>query len=287
MGVKLYMNDDELSSKLPKSWLKKLTLLLTGEPKNRNELFEILKDAANRHLIDNDTFCMFEGVLNVQELRVKDVMFPRSQMVFIDHQSPFPFIVSKVVKSGHSRFPVIGDNKDEIIGILLAKDLLAYSSFENENFFNIQDILRPAVFIPENKRLDSLLQDFQNKRSHMAIVVDEYGSMAGLITIEDVLEQIVGNIEDEFDIDHNPLIKKHHDDTFTIKALTTIEEFNDFFNSYLDDNNVETIGGLVVKCLGHLPKYGEFIKIKGYCFKVLMTDHRRIYLLQLSFYKQK
>ena len=210
-----------------KTWLNKLLARFTNKPKNLTELLDIVQYAARQELIDNETLHMLEGVLNVQELRVKDIMVPRTQMIIVNNNLPIKDIITTIIKSGYSRFPVASENKDEIFGILLAKDLLCHN---NDRNFNLRELLRPAVFIPESKRLYTLLQDFQIKRNHMAIVVDEYGGITGLITIEDVLEQIVGNIEDEHDTPDNPTIRKHGNHIYSVKAFTTIEEFNTFFN---------------------------------------------------------
>lgn len=265
-----------------KSWLKKILTLFTSKPKNINDLLAILQLATAENIIDNETLHMLEGVLNVQELRVKDAMLPRSQMVIINNTMLMPEIITIIIASGHSRFPVIGDNKDEVLGILLAKDLLAYNDQHNKDRFNIRDILRPAVFIPESKRLDTLLQDFQGKRNHIAIVADEYGGVTGLITIEDVLEQIVGNIEDEHDSPDSPLIRKHSNQIYSVKALTDIDEFNTFFNTKLASDELDTIGGLVMQNFGYLPKRGEVTKINNLIFKILKADNRRIHWLQLT-----
>ena len=275
------MPDDVAIPHKQKSWLIWLAARLTSKPKNLHDLLELLQYAAAQDLIDNDTLHMLEGVLNVQELRVKDAMLPRSQMVIVNNTMPIAEITMTIIKSGHSRFPVIGENKDEILGILLAKDLLPYTSKINNERFNIRDILRPAVFIPESKRLDTLLQDFQGKCNHMAIVVDEYGGVTGLITIEDVLEQIVGNIKDEHDTTDSPLIKKHANHIYSIKGLTPLEEFNVFFNAELNNDEIETIGGLVIKNFGHLPRRGESIQIGDFNFKILKADNRRIHWLQV------
>jgi magnesium and cobalt transporter len=264
-----------------RSWLEKLGQALSGEPRDRNELVEILRDAKDRHLLDTNALGMIEGVLEVPELRVRDIMIPRSQMVVIEQDMTLDKILPIVVTTVHSRFPVIGDNKDEVLGILLAKDLLAYAFGEKTRPFNIREILRPAVFVPESKRLDVLLQEFRKNRNHMAVVVDEYGGITGLITIEDVLEQIVGDIEDEYDTDEDQFIKKYSENSFAVKALTPIDEFNEYFDMKLDEKEVDTIGGLVLREFGHLPKRGESIDIADYRFKVLRADNRRIHLLQV------
>lgn len=264
-----------------RSWLDRIAFALTGEPKDRKEFVNIMRIAAERGLIDHDVLRMFEGVLKMQELRVRDAMIPRAQIVTIKHDMPFNEIVTIVVKSGHSRFPVIRENKDEVLGILLAKDLLAYSTSEHASHFKIDDIIRQTLFIPDSKRLSSLLREFQNQHSHLAVVVDEYGGITGLITIEDLIEQIVGEIEDEYDVDEEPLIRKADDNTYVIKALTPIADFNKYFSTNLDDTEFETIGGLVMHKLGRLPKRGEIVSIGNLDFKILRADTRRVYLLQL------
>lgn len=277
------MSDNDPANHSQRSWLNKLACALTGEPKDRNELISFIRDAAQRDLIDDDILQMFEGVLKIQELKARDSMIPRAQMVTLENDMAFNDIITTVVSSGHSRFPVIGDNKDSVLGILLAKDLLAYMAPGNATNFKVTDIIRPALFIPESKRLGSILHDFQTKRSHIAIVVDEYGCVTGLITIEDVIEQIVGEIEDEYDFDDDePLIKQASDNTFAVKALTPIEEFNDFFNVNFADDEAETIGGLVLRELGRMPKRGEHVLINDFKFKVTRADNRRIYLLEVT-----
>jgi magnesium and cobalt transporter len=275
------MSENSIPTQKRSSWLQRSIARITGKPSNLKDLIALLQYASAHDLIDNDTLHMLEGVLNVQELRVRDAMLPRSQMITISNTMPITEIITTIVHSGYSRFPVIGDSKDEILGILLAKDLLPYANSMNNERFHLRDILRPAIFIPESKRLDTLLQDFQGKYHHMAIVVDEYGGVTGLITIEDVLEQIVGNIEDEHDTPDSPLIKKHGNHIYSVKALTTIEEFNTFFSVTFQDDGVETIGGLVIKKFGHLPKRGEAIQIEAFNFKILKADNRRIHWLQV------
>lgn len=274
---------DELqqTSTVTRSWLEKLGHVLSGEPRDRNDLVEILRDATERHVLDTNSLGMIEGVLEVPELRVRDIMIPRSQMTVIEDDMTLNQILPIVITTVHSRFPVIGENKDEILGILLAKDLLGFSFGEKQKPFNLKEILRPAVFVPESKRLDVLLQEFQKNRNHMAIVVDEYGGITGLITIEDVLEQIVGDIEDEYDTDEDQFIKKYNDNSFAVKALTPIDEFNEYFESHLKETEVDTIGGLVLHEFGHLPKRGESIDINNFRFRVLRADKRRIHLLQV------
>jgi magnesium and cobalt transporter len=280
---------DELQTPSPvsRSWLEKLGQILAGEPRDRNELVEILRDAAERHLLDLNSLGMIEGVLEVPELRVRDIMIPRSQMIVIEQDMPLEQILPIVITTVHSRFPVIGENKDEVLGILLAKDLLVFGFGDKQKPFNIRDVLRPATFVPESKRLDVLLQEFRLNRNHMAVVVDEYGGVTGLVTIEDVLEQIVGDIEDEHDTEDDQFIKKYNENTFAVKALTPIDEFNDYFQTELEDKEADTMGGLIIREFGHLPKRGESIEIQHLRFKVLRADNRRIHLLQVTPVKGK
>jgi len=265
-----------------RSWLERLSLALMGEPQDRDQLVELLRDAQQRNLLDPDALAMIEGVLQVAEMQVRDIMVPRAQMVVMERDAPLEQILPVATESAHSRFPVIGDNRDEVAGILLAKDLLAYCGAEGSKNFNVRDILRPAVFIPESKRLNVLLKEFRASRNHMAIVVDEYGGVAGLVTIEDVLEQIVGEIVDEHDIEEDAFIKKHTDNVYAVKALTPIEDFNQYFFSNFSDEEFDTIGGLVMQRFGRLPRRGEAINIDRFRFKVLNADSRRIHLLQVS-----
>lgn len=288
------MNDGRSSSaaangeRQPRTWLDKLSQALLREPQDREQLTTLLRDAEHRNLLDSGALSMIEGVLNVSDMQVRDVMVPRSQMVVVRQDEPPESFLSVVVESAHSRFPVIADTRDEIVGILLAKDLLAYFGkraarcSDDGPRFNLRDLLRPAVFIPESKRLDVLLNEFRANRNHMAVVVDEYGGVAGLVTIEDVLEQIVGDIEDEHDIEDDASIVQHSDNKYTVKALTPIEDFNEFFDADFSDSDFDTIGGLLMSKFGHLPKRGEVCHLGAYRFKVLRADSRRIYLLRLT-----
>ena len=265
-----------------RSWLERLSHVLLGEPKDREQLIELLRDAQQRRLLDSDALAMIEGVMQVSEMQVRDIMVPRAQMVVIKHDTSLQDILPIITESEHSRFPVIVESRDEVIGILLAKDLLGYFVPGRDTAFNVRDILRPAVFIPEGKRLNVLLKEFRANRNHMAIVVDEYGGVAGLVTIEDVLEQIVGEIEDEHDIDEESFIKKHSDSNYTVKALTPIEDFNNYFDTDFSDAEFDTIGGLAVHDFGRVPRRGESIAIGRFRFKVLHADNRRVHLLQVS-----
>ena len=253
--------------------------LLTQEPPNREGLIEILRNAENRNLLDADALLMIEGALHVSETHVRDIMVPRVQMIIIDNNAKPEEILKSVVESGHSRFPVIGDTNDEIEGILLAKDLLNYYADPDKNF-DIKDVMRPTVFIPESKRLNVLLREFRMSRNHMAIVVDEYNGVAGLVTIEDVIEEIIGEIEDEHDHEDNEInINTHDNNRYTVKALTPISEFNEFFNTEIPDNEYDTVGGFVINTFGYLPKRGEIIDFERFNIKILRADKRRVHLI--------
>ena len=264
------------------SWLRRLLESLSGEPQDLEELSEVLTDARERGLIDTDVFAMLEGVLQVSEIQVRDVMVPRSQMVVIQRDEPPERILPVVVESGHSRFPVVGEDRDEVAGILLAKDLLRYFAEGGEGQFDIRECVRPAVFIPESKRLNVLLKEFRVSHNHMAIVVDEYGGVSGLLTIEDVLEQIVGDIGDEYDVDEGEGIRKEAERVFAVPALTRIEEFNSTFGTRFSDEEFDTIGGLVLHELGRMPRRGEAIQIGGIELKVVRADRRRIETLRVT-----
>ncbi len=264
------------------SWPDRLKQLLSREPADSGQLLELLRAAHQKSLFDADALAMIEGVLQVDEMQVRDIMIPRSQMVILERDANPDELLRIVVESGHSRFPVIGENRDEVVGVLLAKDLLLYAFERKHARFNVRDLLRPAVFIPESKRLNVLLKEFRSSRNHMAIVVDEYGGVAGMVTIEDVLEQIVGEIEDEHDVEEEDTIRRHSEVHYTIKALTPIEDFNEYFGTDLTDDEFDTIGGLVVHQIGHLPKRGERIVLGNLLFKVLRADNRRVHMLQLT-----
>ncbi len=265
-----------------KTWLERLAQALLGEPQDREQLITLLRDSEQRNLFDSDALGMIEGVLQVSEMQARDIMIPRSQMVVLERDSDIESILPIVVESNHSRFPVIGESLDEVIGILLAKDLLPYFVSDNKSKFYLRDIIRQAIVIPESKRLNILLNEFRSSRNHMAIVVDEYGGVSGLVTIEDVLEQIVGDIEDEHDIDEDAFIKDHGDQNYTIKALTPIEDFNEHFKCHFSTDKYDTLGGLLLSRIGHLPKRGEVTEIDGYNFKILRADNRRIHLLYMT-----
>ncbi len=279
------MSSDSSLNGSTRTWLDRISQALSSEPQDREELIQLLRDAERRNLIDVEALAMIEGALQVGEMQVRDIMIPRAQMVVVQEDVPPEEFVTEVIESGHSRFPVIGDSRDEVRGILLAKDLLAYfarDTSETRDGFDIDDAMRPAVFIPESKRLNVLLKEFRQSRNHMAIVVDEYGGVAGLVTIEDVLEQIVGEIDDEHDTEVGQDIRRLGNGEFVVKARTSIEDFNEYFNTSFSDQEFDTIGGLVIKSLGHLPKRGESGEIGGMHFRVLRADKRRVHLLRVT-----
>jgi magnesium and cobalt transporter len=273
--------NDERSESSHKSWLERLGLALMGEPKDRDELMDILRDAQQRELLDTDALTMMEGVMKVSELQVRDVMIPRAQMVVLEHDWSLERLIAAIVESGHSRLPVIDENKDNVIGVLIVKDLLAHA-FDPREDFDLRVLLRPAKFIPESKRLNVLLKEFRSNRLHMAIVVDEYGGVAGLITIEDVLEEIVGEIDDEHDTDDETAFIRPQGEAFIVRALTPVEDFNQYFQADLSDERADTIGGLVMMELGRLPKGGETVNLGRFHFQVLRADNRRIHLLEMT-----
>ncbi|WP_440873763.1 HlyC/CorC family transporter [Thalassotalea sp. PLHSN55] len=256
--------------------------LFTGEPKNKEELVNVLNDAEDRDLIKPETKLMIEGVLEVSDMRVRDIMIPRSQMVTLDINSPLEEIIPIVLESGHSRFPVVNDDIDHIEGILLAKDMLAYGFNRSEETLTLAEVIRQAIIIPESKKVEPLLKEFRSKRYHMAIVVDEYGGVSGLVTIEDILELIVGEIEDETDDEIEEDIKHLASNVYQVKALTELADFNEFFNCKFDEEDADTIGGIVLHQFGHMPKKGEHLSINHFEFKVTVADSRRIQTLQVS-----
>jgi magnesium and cobalt transporter len=264
----------------PQEWRKRVCRFLGREPQTKEQLVELLQDAKQRALLDADALGMIEGVLQVSDLRVEDIMIPRAEMVSVRRDDSLKRIMEIAVESAHSRFPVTGEDKGEVLGILLAKDLLAFCiESGRRSGFNIRDHLRSAVFVPESKRLNVLLKEFRSSRNHMAIVVDEYGAASGLVTIEDVLEQIVGDIEDEHDHDEGAFIFKRGKGEYTLKARTTVEDFNEYFGSRLDESDFDTIGGLVVNTFGRLPARGERTEIGGFRFTVMRADSRKLHLL--------
>ncbi len=264
-----------------KSWLERLSQALASEPSSRSELIDLLRASQERELIDVDALKIIEGALTVADKQVREIMIPRSQVVFIKaDQKPSEFL-PVVIGSGHSRFPVIGEGEDEILGILLAKDLLPLALSDKESAFQLKTSLRSHASIPESKRLDVLLQEFRAARNHLAVVYDEYGGVSGIVTIEDVLEQIVGDIEDEYDFEEKGSIKEHNDGTYSVRALTDIDDFNEYFDTSLSTEEFETVGGVVTHAFGHLPSRGEEVEIDEFCFKVLNADGRRVHLFKV------
>ena len=275
------MSNSQSDSRLS-NYLQKITAIFSSKPADRHDLIELLRESETRNLLDHDALTMIEGAMQVSEMQVRDIMIPRVQMIVVKNDADPEDILATVIESGHSRFPVIGGDTDEISGILLAKDLLNYFSDHDNSEFNIKDMMRRAIYVPESKRLNVLLREFRSNRNHMAIVIDEYSGVAGLVTMEDVIEEIVGEIEDEHDIDNEDQIKPHGRNRYTVKALTPIEEFNDFFNTQLSDDEFDTIGGLALKAFGHVPKRGESIELEGFNVKVLRSDKRRIHLMRMN-----
>ena len=270
------MNDDPGSTSGPahRTWWDRLGHMFSGEPRNRNELLEELRAAQTNGLLSVDTLTMVEGAIKVTELSVDDVMVPRAQIVMLAIESPLAEILAAVVESGHSRFPVHGEDKDEILGILLAKDVLKF--FGAAEHFDIRAIMRPAVLIPESMRLNVLLAEFRLTRNHMALVVDEYGGVAGLITIEDVLEQIVGEIDDEHDEEEPELVHEQPGGDLLVSALTPIADFNEHTGADFSDEEYDTVGGMVTSEFGHLPEAGEEVAIGTFLFHVTEADDRRV-----------
>jgi len=261
--------------------LERLSAFLTREPEDRDELIALLRGAFDRRLLDADALSMIEGVLSVSEATVRDIMIPRAQMDCVSIDDAPPDFMPLIIDTKHSRFPVIGESKDDVIGILLAKELLNY--YANPEGFSLRETLRPAVFVPESKRLNVLLREFRANRNHIAIVVDEYGGVSGLVTIEDVLEQIVGDIEDEYDFDESEdNIIPEAGGRFRVKAQTEIEDFNAQFGTAFEDEDFDTLGGLLLQAFGRLPKRGEATTLGGFRFRVLRADSRRLYTLQVE-----
>lgn len=280
------MNEEPPSGsgeKLPeKSWIEKITDLFSSTPKTREEVNQLLEEAVENKLIGEDEFSIIEGAMEVTEIQARDVMVPRTRMIVIDRDTKPQDFLKTITESGHSRFPVIDESIDDVIGILLAKDLLPFLINE-QNFddFDISTLLRPVYKVPESKRLNKLLRNFREKRNHMAIVIDEYGGVSGLITIEDILEEIVGEIEDELDVTEDAPVKKIGTNDYIIKAHMPIEDFNKTFKANLALDNVDTIAGIVIRQFGHVPHSGESITIDGLLFKVIHSDNRRLHLLRV------
>lgn len=269
-----------------KSFLDKMVQAFTGEPKNQDELVEVLNDAEDRELIKPETKQMIEGILGVSNLRVRDIMVPRAQMITLDINDTLEASLPTIIESGHSRFPVINEDIDHIEGMLLAKDLLAYGFNQKEDVCTIAQIIRPSIIVPESKKVEPLLKDFRSQRYHMAIVVDEYGGVSGLVTIEDILELIVGEIEDETDEEIVEDIKYLAGKTYQVQALTELSDFNEYFECGFDEEDADTIGGIVLHQFGHMPKKGEVVTFNDFEFKITSADSRRIQTLQVTIPKE-
>ncbi len=274
------MNEEQEDIDPGDSLIMRVRRIIRGEPDSRDDLIALLDDKRWNSFLEKQELRMLKGVLQVGQMQVREVMIPRSQMVVLERDAPMDELVASIVESGHSRFPVIGEDRDEVVGILLAKDVLRFYVESPGEILDLTGFLRPATFIPESKRLDTLLQEFRSGRNHMAIVVDEYGGISGLLTIEDVLEEIVGEIDEE----HDPQVAEplqQHGDHWNVMALTRIDEFNEFFSSALNDDDYETVGGLLMREFGRLPRRGESASFGGFKFKVTQADRRRIHLLEV------
>ncbi|MBQ0711465.1 MAG: CBS domain-containing protein [Porticoccus sp.] len=274
------MTDDDPSSPQDQSWLGKLTNVFSSEPKSRDELALILRAAYESKVIDHDALEIIEGALNVSDQQVREIMMPRSQMVVIQKDISLEDLLKRVIESSHSRFPVIGESADDIIGILLAKELLPLI-LDGRESFDLNKVVRPATIIPESKRLNVLLREFREQRYHMAIVVDEYGGIAGLVTIEDILEEIVGEIEDETDEEESAMIRPQQDGGYLIDALTPIDDFNEHFDVGISDDEFDTIGGIIVQAFGCMPKVDETVEVNGFTFRIAEGDNRQVKLLEM------
>jgi len=275
------MNDSTQPDNESKSWLERLTHFLSGDPQSRSDLEGVLALATDNDIIDEDARSIMEGALAVSDMQVRDIMIPRSHMEVIRADASLEEVLPQIIQAAHSRYPVIDDSLDDVIGILLAKDLLPLI-LNQDGMFSVRECMRPLVKVPESKRLNVLLREFRQTRNHMAIVIDEYGGVAGLITIEDVLEEIVGEIEDETDTDEGRDIRRLSDTDFFVKAQTPIEDFNGFFNTDLSDDEYDTIGGLVLNAFGHLPSRNDVIQFNGYEFTVINADQRRLISLRVT-----
>ncbi|MDQ8038957.1 MAG: transporter associated domain-containing protein [Rickettsiella sp.] len=283
--MKTLTEDNLKRKKKCQPWFTRVHQILLGTPRNREQLIQVLRISQQRKLINTQALKMIEGVLQISGRHVRDIMVPRAKMTVISDNASLNEILPIVIDSGHSRFPVFDAIQKEMSGLLLAKDLLKYDPLTQHEMFNIHDIIRPAVFIPESKRLDSLLEEFQHKHYHMAIVVDEYGAVSGLVTIEDVLEEIVGEIEDEYDDNEEVFVTEQNPNQFQVKALMPIEDFNTLFNSEFPTQQFDTIGGFIANKFGYLPKRGASLTFSQFQFKVLRADNRQIRLLQVTINK--
>tara|TARA_B100000949_G_scaffold206464_1_gene197193 strand:- start:92 stop:931 length:840 start_codon:yes stop_codon:yes gene_type:complete len=269
------------TKKSKKKWIDKILDLVSNKPKKKSDLLNILKDSLVNGLIDNDSLKMIEGVFKVSEIQVREIMIPRPHMIVLDISDNVDAVIKKVISSGHSRFPVIDANRDEIIGVLLAKDLLKISTNEEKDYFDIHELINPATFVPESKRLNILLNEFKTSRNHIAIVIDEHGGVSGLVTIEDIIEEIVGEIDDEHDKTDDEKILTQNRNTFIVDPLVSVQEFNNHFSTDFTDDDVETIGGYLINQFEKVPQKGENIKINNLLFKVLSADSRKINRIQV------
>lgn len=276
------MSDTDSSTEPRNSLRQRIRQFIHRTPQTRPEIRQLLRDARHRKIIDSDVLGIMEGALTVSELQVREVMVPRTQMTIVNQEDRPAVYLKQIIESGHSRFPVFGEGADEVLGILLAKDLLVQILNHDSPATPLEKLLRPATFVPESKRLNVLLREFRENRNHMAIVINEYGNVSGLVTIEDVLEEIVGEIEDEYDIEENEFIHQLSDDEYMIKAVVPIEFFNNCFKARLPDDDFDTVGGLVIHTLGHLPRRNEETVLGGFKFRVLSADKRRIHLLRMQ-----
>jgi magnesium and cobalt transporter len=277
------MTDDQSSiNPRPRSWIDKITQLFSDEPTDTKSLLELLRNAEQDKVLDADALSIIEGALQVSSMQVRDIMIPRSQVVTVAANLPAKEIIELVIEASHSRFPVVGDNVDNVMGILLAKDLLPLSLGGSKGKFDIKDVVRPATFVPDSKRLNVLLKEFRETRHHMAIVIDEYGSVSGAVTIEDVLEQIVGEIEDEYDVDDESYIKKFDEGNHIVKAITPVDEFNEYFKTNFSDQEFTTVGGLVLQQFGRIPERGETLHIGPFLVTILNADSRQIKLIKVT-----
>tara|TARA_B100001059_G_C17838241_1_gene589785 strand:- start:935 stop:1780 length:846 start_codon:yes stop_codon:yes gene_type:complete len=276
------MSEDQSSlDPRPKSWIDKIIQIFSDEPTDTNSLLELIRNAKQDQVLDADALSIIEGALQVSNMQVRDIMIPKAQVITVNAKLSKQEILEIITSASHSRFPVVEETVEHISGILLAKDLLPMLISDGDSKFDIKDMARPATVVPESKRLNVLLKEFRQTRQHMAIVIDEYGDMSGVVTIEDVLEQIVGEIEDEHDIDDDSLIKKFEDGSYSVKALTPLDEFDDYFKTNLEQNDSTTIGGLVLQTFGHIPERGESVKINSLNITVLSADSRQIKLLKI------
>ena len=276
------MSEDQSSlDPRPKSWIDKIIQIFSDEPTDTNSLLELIRNAKQDQVLDADALSIIEGALQVSNMQVRDIMIPKAQVITVNAKLSKQEILEIITSASHSRFPVVEETVEHISGILLAKDLLPMLISDGDSKFDVKDMARPATVVPESKRLNVLLKEFRQTRQHMAIVIDEYGDMSGVVTIEDVLEQIVGEIEDEHDIDDDSLIKKFEDGSYSVKALTPLDEFDDYFKTNLDQNDSTTLGGLVLQTFGHIPERGESVKIKSLNITVLSADSRQIKLLKI------